>query len=304
MTDLSHKTPARVIALGYFDGVHRGHQALLSRACERAREKGVKSAALSFDEHPRGLIFGRDMQLLNTQDERADMLRRIGGVDEALFLHFDRELMQTAPDAFVTDVLVREFGAVHLVCGANYRFGAGGAGTPERLAALTARLGVGLDVIQDVTDAGAPVSSTRIRAALASGDIPLVNRLLGHPHEMSGHVCHGRRVGHKIGVPTVNILPGERLLPPFGVYVTRAFFTHGDYAAVTNIGLRPTFSDGGGVTIEPHLLGFDRDVYGEAVRLEFYAFLRAERVFASPEELGAQIRRDIAATEAYFAPRA
>lgn len=291
----------RVIALGFFDGVHIGHAALLERAKLRAKELGVPAAALTFDLHPDTLVFGTPVPLINSREDREWLLRTQFGMDEVLILHFDRETMRMPWQDFVRRYLVESLGAVHLVCGHDFRFGDRGEGNPDRLKALCAELGVGCDVIECVTLDGETVSSTRIRELITDGELEQANRFLGHAHVLSGVVVPGKQLGRTIGIPTANIYAPEGvLLPRFGVYATKVDVGSGVYLAVTNVGIRPTVDDQTGITVEPWILGFDEDLYGKTIRVEFYRYLRGEAKFDGLEALRAEILHNAVQTRAYF----
>jgi riboflavin kinase/FMN adenylyltransferase len=295
----------RVIALGFFDGVHLGHATLLRCARVRAEALGVSCAALTFDLHPDTLVTGKAVPLLNHRADREWLLRSRYGMDEVLLLHFDRETMRMPWDAFVRDYLVQRLGACHVVCGHDFHFGDRGEGNPERLKALCAELGIGCDVIERVTLGGETVSSTLIRSLIADGEVERANAFLGHPHILSGTVVPGKQLGRTIGIPTANLCPPDGLLlPRFGVYATRVDVGDAVYPAVTNVGVRPTVRDMPGVTVEPWILGFDGDLYGKTIRVEFHQFLRGETKFPDIEALREEIMRNADQTRAYFAEKA
>lgn len=293
----------RVIALGFFDGVHIGHAALLRRARERAAALGVPAAALTFDRHPDELVTGQTVPLINSREDREWLLKQRFSMDEVLLLHFDRETMHMPWERFVREYLVGELSACHLVCGHDFHFGDHGEGDPARLAALCAELGVGCDVIDRVELEGRTVSSTHIRALLAQGDVESARRFLGHAHLLSGTVVPGKQLGRTIGIPTANIYaPDGVLLPRFGVYVTRVTMEDGTVRpAVTNVGVRPTVEDRTGITVEPWLLDFDGDLYGQRIRVEFFRYLRGETKFPDLAALRAEILRNADQTRAFFA---
>ena len=280
-------------AIGFFDGVHLGHRALLRAVGELAAEYGLIPAAVSFDLHP-DLLTGRDgaLELITSPEDRLWELRRYGGVEQVRLLHFDTALMNTPWQEFL-DRLVGEGEIGALAVGADFTFGRGGAGTAESLARWCRERGVPCRIVEKVTLDGEPVSSSRIRALLRRGRVEEAERLLGHPYGLSGPVVTGRRLGRTLGLPTANLRyePGV-LVPRHGVYAARAFLPDGSsFPAATNVGVRPTVS-GSGVSVESHLLGFSGDLYGKRLRLELRRFLRPERRFGSLEELKAQIRRD------------
>ncbi len=290
----------QVIALGFFDGVHLGHGALLERSYALGKQYGVPAAALTFDIHPDELVRGEPVLLLNTRQEREQLVKTLYGIDELLTLPFDRKRMEQPWKDFVEHSLLEEYGAVHLVCGYDFRFGAGGAGTPALLKDYCAQRGIGCDCIPQVCAGGEPVSSTRIRRLLQQGAMEEAVALLGHPHLIRGTVVEGRKLGRTIGIPTANVDPGERrLLPKGGVYVARAFFEGISRPAVVNIGSRPTVG-GSHTTIEPWILDFEGDLYGKELSLELHAYLRQEQHFASLQELREEILRNAEQTRDFF----
>lgn len=295
-------TDRRVIALGFFDGVHRGHGALLRRVVQAARELDAVPAALTFARHPRELVSGQTVPLLNTPEDRAWLMGEYYGVREVDVLPFDRAMMEMPWGQFVREIVVGRFRAVHVVVGHDHHFGYRGQGTPERLAGLCAQLGLGCDVIPQVELDGVAVSSTYIRGLLGAGEMEQANRFLGHPHLLSGRVVHGKQLGRRLGIPTANLVLPDGILPPaFGVYATRVHVGERNYIAVTNVGVRPTVDQDGRVTVEPWVLDYDGDLYGREIRVEFHARLRPERKFSGVEELKAEILRNADQTRAYFA---
>ena len=281
-----------VLALGFFDGVHLGHGGLLKKTSEVANRLGLPAAALTFDTHPDTLVFGAKVPLLNTPEERKNLMQSLYGIDEVLTLHFDRVTMEQPWQEFVRKTLLRTYHAAHVVCGHDYRFGAGGRGTPEKLAKECARLGLGFDCIPEIRMEGQTVSSTLIRSLLEGGETAKAVRFLGHPHILTGTVISGRRLGRTLGIPTANLsVPEGILVPKFGVYAARAVFDGLTRPAVVNIGIRPTV-DGHTITVEPWILDFDGDLYGHTLRLELTDFLRPEQKFASLEALKAEVLRN------------
>ncbi len=292
----------RVIALGFFDGVHLGHGALLRTTVQRARELQAEPAVLSFDSHPLNIIHpGVHVPLINTPADRELLVRRYYGIPTVLLLPFTRALMEMDWRDFIDHTLVDQ-GAVHVVAGENFHFGYHGEGTAEKLRAYTASHGIGCDIIPEVQMDGETVSSTRIRALLAKGDLDTANRYLGHPHCLSGTVRHGKALGRTIGIPTANLALPEDLQPlPYGVYACLCKLPDGaEPMAVVNIGVRPTVADGNYVSVEAWILDYRGDLYGQPITLDFYRMLRPERRFPSLEALQAEIRRNAEQTIAYF----
>lgn len=294
--------PKRVIALGFFDGVHLGHGALLRRAAEEAKKRGCESAVFTFDRPPKEVITGVPCPLINSPEDRAALVKRLYGIDEMLMVPFDDEMRTTPWDRFVTDILVGRYGAVHLVAGHDHHFGHKNQGSPELLREKCAELDLGCDIIPAVTIGGVTVSSTHIRKLLEEGDVETARAFLGHPHVLTQTVGHGRQLGRTIGIPTANLVaPPHVLLPRRGVYAAKITLPDGRaFGGVTNVGVRPTVNNGQDVTVEPWILDFDGDLYGQAIRVEFYHRLRDERKFDSLAALRSQIETDAVKTrEAY-----
>lgn len=292
----------RVIALGFFDGVHKGHGALLCRAHEAAEEMGAIPTAFTFDAHPTQVILGQSAPLLTTPAERADLMRRLYGIQEVIVARFDHEMMHMPWQDFVTELLVKRHGAVHLVAGHDFRFGYRGEGTPEKLKQFCAKLGIGCDIIPPVEVDGIRISSSYIRTLVAQGEVERAMDFLGHPHTLTDQVRHGKKIGTRLGFPTMNLqIPAGSVVPVFGVYATRVWVDDKSYIAATNVGVRPTVEDGRPVTVEGSLMDFSGNLYGKTVRMEFYRLIRPERKFDSLDALRTQIALDVERVRAYFA---
>jgi riboflavin kinase/FMN adenylyltransferase len=288
--------PAAVVTVGNFDGVHRGHQALVKAAVDGAQAAGGVSVVLSFDPHPsRVLSPDRAPEALVTVDQKEELLAGLG-VDRLVLLPFTVELSSRTPADFAQTVLGRALGARRVVVGTNFRFGRGRSGDVALLKHLGRELGFDVLAVEPVFHEGAPISSTRIREALARGAVGAARDLLGRPFFVDGDVVHGEGRGRTIGIPTANLALRNETLPRPGVYAAtcRILPAGGPRAAVVNLGRRPTFG-GGETTLEAHLLDFDRDLYGASLRVEFRERLRDEKRFDGPEALVRQIRDDIEA---------
>lgn len=278
-----------VYALGFFDGVHLGHQALLDACRSLAREKGVKAGALTFAGTPESLM-KEGPGLITSLRERECLFRQMG-MEEVLVLPFDENLKKMPWQAFF-HLLVDKYHAGGFVCGEDFRFGAGGEGTALRLQGLCKAENIPCRIVPAVTLDGQVVSSRQIRLLLEEGNLEKANAFLGHPHLLMGVVAPGKQLGRTIGVPTANLSYGpERVTLPYGVYACRVTLEGKAYAAVTNIGTRPTV-DGENVTVEPWILDFAGDLYGKEIPLEVLSFLRPEQKFTDLEELKVQIRDD------------
>ena len=291
-----------VIALGFFDGVHKGHGELLKKTVQRAKELGATPAVFTFDRPPKEVVTGQPVLLINSAEERQEIIQRIYGIQQVILAPFDHNMMTMPWESFITDLLVEQYGAVHLVAGHDYRFGHKNAGSPALLQAKCAELGIGCDIIPKVEHDGITVSSTYIRTLVENGDVERAAEFLGHRHCLSQTVGHGYRIGRTIGIPTINFsVPAHVLTPKKGVYITRVALPDGrSFAGVTNIGTRPTVSDGDAVSVETFLLDFSEDLYEQRIRLDFCRRLRCEEKFDSLPELKAQIERDIDTARGYF----
>ena len=290
----------RVIALGFFDGVHRGHQALLRTAAARGAELGFSPAVFTFDRSPKEFVTGVPVPLLTTAEERRAEIMGMFPIDTVIIEPFD-EAMMTMPWVDFVLMLAQKYRAGWLVAGHDFRFGHKNAGTPALLCKKAAQLGMGCDIIPAVTLDGVTVSSTHIRSLLLRGDIAQAQRFLGHPYAITGEVLHGKGLGRTIGAPTLNVIPAEGLLiPVYGVYATRVNVAGRWYEAVTNVGVRPTVDEKGGVTVESHLLDVSEQLYGKACRVEFLKLLRTEMKFTDLGALQAQIAKDVADAKAFF----
>lgn len=294
------QTRKNAIALGFFDGIHLGHQALLERAVLRAGQHGMDPAVFTFDRSPREFVTGIPVPLITGVEERKSIIRSMFPIEKVFVGVFDRAMMTMHWRDYL-HMLVEEYGAGWLVAGHDFRFGHKNEGTVELLQAECAAMGLGCDIIPPVTVDGVTVSSTHIRSLLERGDVENATRFLGYPFSLSGTVCHGKGLGSRLGTPTLNVIPApSQLLPAFGVYVTRVLAAGERFPAVTNVGVRPTVDQQGGVTVESHLLGADRSLYGETCRVDFLRLLREEKRFDTLEELRLQMESDIAQAEAYF----
>ena len=295
------KKPQRVIALGFFDGIHRGHGMLMQKALERAQELHLTPAVFTFDRHPSDLYADTPVALINSAEDRADLIHRLYGLDDVIFSHFDDQMMRMPWEDFITKMLYQDYGARHLVCGEDFHFGYRGEGDPEKLRAKCAELGIQCDIIPLMEIDGIKVGSTHIRTLLLDGNMERAQEFLGHPHCLSHTVEHGKKLGSSIGIPTVNLtIPPHVLTPAHGVYATRVQIGAESYMGATNIGVRPTVDDSNRVTVETFILDFSGNLYGQTLRVDFYKRLREEMRFSSLEELKAQIQRDMNSTRSYF----
>ncbi len=295
----------RVIALGFFDGVHLGHAALLRLTRRRADELGIPAAVLTFDTHPDTLVYHQPVPLINTLEDRKYLMEEKFSMDEVILAHFDRAMMEMPWEAFVEDYLLGELGAKHVVCGHDFSFGYRGQGTPDKLRRLCAQRGVGVNVVDKVSLGGITVSSTHIRQLIRQGDMEAAAQMLGHRHFLSGEVLHGKELGRRLGFPTANLaLPEGLIAPAYGVYATLVTLPDGSaHPAVTNVGVRPTVHDQLGRLVEAWILDCTAELYGETIRVEFFTRLRGEKKFDSLEALREEVLRNAAETRAFFQNR-
>ncbi len=300
------QAPACSLVVGNFDGMHRGHQAVLREAVAHAASNGLAACVLTFDPHPAVVVGGGAPPLLTTFERRAELAGELG-VERVYVRRFDAEFAAWSPERFVRDLVVGALGAKVVVVGENFRFGAKRLGDLAMLRAQGALLGFEARVHSVAADEGGAFSSTRARDAVAAGRVDEAARVLGRPHSVTGVVVHGDGRGRTIGVPTANLDGVPELLPSNGVYAVRVDRLDASAgpspigAGVTNVGVRPTV-DGSGRRVETHLFDFAADLYGARLRVHLVARLRDEKKFSSVDELKAQILRDIAQARATLAP--
>lgn len=291
------KNKKRVFALGFFDGVHIGHQALLASCCAMAQALSCETAAITFDAHPQTLFSDHAPALITSAQDRRNLLRQYG-IEHIHCFPVTKEVMSTPWDSFLE--LLVEQGAAGFVCGDDFHFGHRGKGNAEKLREFCERRALPCVIVPEQTLKGKRISSTLIRSLIEAGDMESATKFLGHPHVLTGTVKHGQQLGRRLGVPTANLLiPAGVAVPKFGVYVCRAILDGESYPAVANVGTRPTVS-GSGITVEPWILDFSGDLYGREIRLEFYRFLRPEIKFETLADLQQQIHEDAAETRRYF----
>jgi riboflavin kinase/FMN adenylyltransferase len=279
VTQLPDATPRdRHVAIGVFDGVHKGHQAVIDKA----------DTVLTFDPHPLSVINPEAApKLIMPFDVKRDVIDGLG-VEELVVIPFDKEFMKIQAEDFISEILVKQLGAEKVSVGENFRFGAKAKGTPEMLAE---RDEFETRIVPLVEVDGETVSSTRVRALVAAGEMDAAMRCLGAPFMVEGKVVEGDQRGRELGFPTANLVPDDRLVVPgHGVF---AAFANGNPAAV-NVGIRPTFETGRGLLIESYLLDFDADLYGQNLRVAFVSRLRGEKRFPNVEDLISQMHRDVA----------
>ncbi len=288
-----------VVALGNFDGIHRGHMRLLERVRRQAGERGGTPVALIFDPHPpRVLRPEKAPPLLMTLEQKLEAFER-AGMQGVVIVRFTLELAQWEPESFVTIVLIDWLHVAEVWVGANFLFGRNRSGTYTLLRALGEDRGFRVDKIDPVRYKDFVVSSTRIRHLVEEGRVDEAAALLGHQYFLDGHVVRGDGRGRQLGFPTANLQTANELLPAHGIYATLAIIDGVHHPSVTSLGVRPTVGDGR-VTIEAHLLDGDRDLYGKSLRLALVQWIREERKFDDWDALSAQIALDVQAARGLF----
>src|SRR5262245_7481381 len=289
-----------VLALGNFDGLHRGHLKIVERVRRGALEHGGTPMAMTFDPHPPRVVRpDKAPPLLMTLPQRLDALEH-AGMRAVAVVRFTRELSQWEPETFVRAVLVDWLHVSEVWVGANFLFGHDRSGNFSLLRTLGQRYGFRADKIDPVRYKEFVVSSTRIRRLVAEGRVDEAGALLGHPYALAGTIVEGRRRGRELGFPTANLRTDNELIPPHGVYATTLTVDGIVHAAITNIGVNPTFGDNGATTIETHVLHYNRELYGQRVQLGFVQRLRDERRFDDVDALRAQIEADCRRAERLF----
>jgi riboflavin kinase/FMN adenylyltransferase len=284
--------PYPVTAIGNFDGVHLGHRAILKAAIDRARAAGGTAFALTFDPLPAKLLVPeRAPQLILTPEDKLELLR-LSGIDGVIVLNFTLELSMLSPRDFIRDYLLGKIGAREVVVGHSVSFGHNRAGNAAVMVELGREFGFDTTVVGPVKVGGIEVSSTKVREMIRGADLRNSAKLLGRYHFIHGPVIHGRERGRAIGFPTANVESETECIPPDGVYATRVVLDDGAYGSITNIGMRPTFSEKAR-TIEAHIFNFDRDIYGQRVKIDLIERIRPERKFDSAEALKNQIALDL-----------
>jgi riboflavin kinase / FMN adenylyltransferase len=285
------------VTVGSFDGVHLGHQALARYLSDSAHSQGSQAVVVTFSPHP-AVFFKRvpEAYSLTSPRERERLLHE-AGIDKVVTVEFNQEVANL-PAADFMQMIKNSLGLTHLVAGFNFALGRERSGDIPTLKELGKQLGYEVEVIEPQMVNGEVISSSQVRKLLADGELARANQCLGRPYSLEGYVIHGEHRGHHLGFPTANLdIAIDRLLPARGVYASRAIVNGNVFTAVTNIGVRPTFENPLPTPrVEPHLLDQQEDLYGKYLSLELIEFLRPEKAFNSPEDLIAQVKRDIQKT--------
>lgn len=296
-TNEFHIEEPTALSLGKFDGVHRGHEALIDQLM-RYKNQGLKAAVFTFDIPPKKLTENQNYRLLTTNEEKRVLFEE-RGVDYLLQCPFTPEIMHMEPEDFV-EWLVRSLHVRSIVVGTDFHFGHNRRGDHVLLEQLSGQLGYELVVVDKLQYRGRDISSSYVREEILKGNLEIANELLGYPFFVQSEVIHGRQLGRTLGIPTINMeLPAEKLLPPKGVYVTRLMIDGNFCTGVTNVGQKPTVNNTNKVSVETHILDYEGNLYGHTLCVSFLAYLRPEQKFASVEELKAQMERDIAAARRF-----
>lgn len=301
ISQLPAALPSSVVTIGNFDGVHRGHQELIAVLLRAARRQGVLPVVFTFDPHPARILTPEKQirRLFDDSDQRERL--ELLGVQVLIREPFHKEFSKISAPDFFENWLAKPLNPKTLVVGHDFAFGADRGGDQKFLKDACAARGIELQIVPAVMVEGAPASSSRIRQALANGDVEAAARFLGRPYYLKGEVMTGERRGRTIGVPTANLRPRMEFTPKMGVYVSRTRVGSQEFLSVTNLGVNPTFHSepGAPLKVETHLLDFAGDLYGREIRVDLLRHLRDEQRFSGIEELKSQIAKDIAATRAH-----
>lgn len=289
-----------VLTLGVFDGLHLGHQQIMQTVVERSKRVDAVPTAITFDPHPRAVLHPESAPpLLQTLDQRLASFEVLG-IEQAIVVKFDREFAAQPAEDFLTNILRERLQAKEVYLGKGFAFGKDRGGNIELLREMSEKLGFVADEVDEVQIRGARISSSAIRKLLAEGRVNLARRMLGRPYGVEGVIIRGDRRGHTIGFPTANLKPHNRVIPRFGVYATATLIDGIWRKSITNIGVRPTFESDADPSIETYIFDFDRDLYGDVLRVRFLHRIRDERKFSGVDELKVQIEKDTRRARNYF----
>jgi riboflavin kinase/FMN adenylyltransferase len=299
-TDNAEIQRPTVLTLGVFDGLHLGHQLIIRTVAERAKVSGAVPTAITFDPHPRAVLHpASSPPLLQTLDQKVEGFG-ILGIEQTIVIRFTEEFAQMRAEDFLRDVVSERLHAREVYLGRGFNFGHNREGNIDLLRRVSSELGFVADEAPEVRLRGQRVSSSKIRGLLAQGRVNLARRMLGRPYGVEGMVVRGNERGHKLGFPTANLHPQNRVIPAHGVYVTGTLIDGQWRRSVTNVGTRPTFETETEPSVETFVINWSGDLYGDVIRVRFLYRLRDEKKFGSLEELKAQIENDVARAENYF----
>ncbi|HEV7376565.1 MAG TPA: bifunctional riboflavin kinase/FAD synthetase [Pyrinomonadaceae bacterium] len=300
-TDNAEIARPTVLTLGVFDGLHLGHQLIMSTVVERARAINAVPTVITFDPHPRAVLHPESAPpLLQTFDQKIEAFGVLG-IEQTIIVRFTRDFAQLEAEDFLRDVVRDRLQAVEVYLGRGFAFGRNREGNIELLRKVSKQLGFSADEVPEVRLRGQRISSSRIRGLLAEGKVNLARRMLGRPYGVEGRVVRGAERGRTLGFPTANLRPENRVIPRVGVYITATLIEGAWRRSITNIGTRPTFeSDSAQPSVETYVMNWTGDLYGDVVRVRFLRRLRNEQKFASIDELKQQIARDRDRASEYF----
>ncbi|MBS4536002.1 bifunctional riboflavin kinase/FAD synthetase [Clostridium sp. D2Q-14] len=283
-----------VICLGSFDGIHRGHKALIEDVIKESKEKGLKSLVFTFSNHPASIISDRnEPKLLINNDQKIKMFQKLG-IDYLIMIPFSIEFMKVAPEKFVKNILIDNLNVKKIVVGFNYRFGYKGKGTTRLLEELGIKYEFKVDIVSPVKYKGDVVSSTTIRKLISEGNVRRASKFLDRYFSLEGKVIHGKKRGRSMGFPTVNIqLSSNYILPKKGVYETETIYNSHKYKSLTSISINPTFECERDISVETYILNFNKEIYSENIEINFIKYIRDIIKFKSKDELIKQLKLDV-----------
>lgn len=289
-----------VLTLGVFDGLHLGHQEIMSTVVSRASAIEAVPTAITFDPHPRAVLHpDKAPPLLQTLDQRLSNFE-ILGIKQSIVIRFDKDFASKDAELFLRDIVHERFDAKEVYLGHGFAFGKNRKGNIELLRKISSELGFHADEVAEIKLRGKRISSSMIRALLKDGRVNLARRMLGRPYGVEGSIIRGDQRGHTIGFPTANLRPTNRVIPKFGVYATATLIDGAWRKGITNVGVRPTFNKESEPSIETYIFDFDGDLYGDVLRVRFLYRIRDEKKFDGIDSLKAQINRDIKTAKKYF----
>ena len=292
-----------VLTLGVFDGLHLGHQKIMETVVERAKTTGAVPTAITFDPHPRAVLHPENAPpLLQTLDQRLANFEHLG-IKQSIVIQFTRDFASQDAAEFLREIVHDRLHASEVYLGHGFAFGKNRGGNIELLKSMGNELGFFADEVEEVTLRGKRISSSKIRKLLVDGKVNLARRMLGRPYGIEGAIIRGDRRGHKIGFPTANLKPKNRVIPKYGVYATATLIDGVWRKGVTNVGVRPTFEGNDEPSIESHIFDFEGDLYGDVLRVRFLHRIRDERKFGGIDDLRVQIERDTRTALKYFSHR-
>jgi riboflavin kinase/FMN adenylyltransferase len=289
-----------VLTLGVFDGLHLGHQRIMQTVVERAQAVGAVATAITFDPHPRAVLYPETAPpLLQTLDQRLANFSVLG-IEQAIVIPFDREFAAQSAETFLSEIVHDRLHAKEVYLGKGFEFGRNRGGNIGLVRKMSHELGFFADEVDEVRLRGKRVSSSRVRELLAEGKVNLARRMLGRPYGVEGVIIRGNRRGHTIGFPTANLKPHNRVIPRFGVYATATLVGGTWRRSITNIGVRPTFENEAEPSIETYIFDFEEELYGDVLRVRFLHRIRDECKFSGIDQLKAHIEKDSARALNYF----